>query len=78
MPRKVTTTELRRNIYRLLDEVLSSHVPLEIVRKGKRLLLLPADRGARLERLEPHPETIMGDAEDLVHMDWSTEWQGEG
>ena len=34
---KVTSTQLRQNIYKLLDEVLSSGVPLEIERNGKIL-----------------------------------------
>jgi len=75
MPRKVTATELRKNIYKLLDEVLNSNIPLEVERKGKRLIITPADRGAKIERLQPHAECIIGDPEELVHMDWSEEWR---
>lgn len=74
MPRKVSATELRKNIYQFLDEVLETRVPLEIERKGKRLIIVPAEQGVRLEQLEPHAECIPGDPEELVHVDWSGEW----
>lgn len=75
MPRKVTATELRRNIYKLLDEVLNSNVPLEVERKGKRLIIIPAGASSKFDLLEPHTECISGDPEDLVHTDWSQEWK---
>ena len=70
----VTASQLRQNIYRLLDEVLASGVPLEIERNGRRLRVVPADPPPKLSRLVPHPGFIVGDPEDLVHMDWSHEW----
>ncbi len=75
MSRKVTATELRKNIYKLFDEVLSTNVPLEVERKGKRLIITPADREARIDRLEQHDRCITGDPEELVHIDWSEEWR---
>ncbi len=75
MPRKVTATELRKNIYKLLDQVLSSNVPLEIERKGRRLIITPADRKPRIESLLLHEDCIVGDPEELVHIDWSGEWR---
>lgn len=77
MPRKVTATELRRNIYKLLDEVLSSNIPLEVERKGKKLVIYPAERESKLKRLEPHAGCISGDPEELIHIDWSEGWRPE-
>jgi antitoxin (DNA-binding transcriptional repressor) of toxin-antitoxin stability system len=71
----VTATKLRQNIYRLLDEVLESGVPLEIERNGKVLRIVPADGRSKLDRLVPHPDALVGDPEDIVHMDWSHEWR---
>jgi prevent-host-death family protein len=70
-----SVTKLRANLYRLLDRVLETGVPVEIERHGRRLLIVPADRKGRLERLEPHDEYIGGEPGDLVHLDWSTEWR---
>jgi hypothetical protein len=75
VPRKVTATELRKNIYKLLDEVLDTNTPIEIERKGKRIIIAPAEPGSRLGRLEPHADCIVGDPEELVHLDWSEEWR---
>ncbi len=75
MPRRITATELRKNIYKLLDDVLSTNTPLEVERKGRRLVISPAERVSRLDRLEPHADCIAGDPEELVHMDWSGEWK---
>lgn len=72
----VTASQLRQDIYRLLDEVLETGVPVEIERRGRRLRLVPADAPSKLARLTPHPDAIVGDPEDLVHMDWSKEWSG--
>jgi hypothetical protein len=71
----VTATELRQNIYRLLDEVLETGVPLEIERNGRRLRLIPSDARSKLDRLVPHDDYVVGDPEDLVHIDWSGEWR---
>jgi hypothetical protein len=75
VPKSITATELRKNIYKLLDEVLSTNTPLEVERKGKRLLILPAEKAPRLDRLQPHTDCIPGDPEELVHVDWSSEWK---
>lgn len=70
----VTASELRQNVYKLLDQVLETGVPLEIERKGKLLRVAVADTRGRLQRLTPHSDAIVGDPEDLVHIDWLAEW----
>ena len=70
----LTASKLRQDIYRILDEVLETGVPVEIVRRGQVLRIVPAGGPGKLERLVPHPEAVVGDPEDLVHMDWSDEW----
>lgn len=71
----ISTSELRQNIYRLLDEVLETGVPLEIERKGQRLRIVPADPRSRLDRMVGHPDFIVGDPDELVHIDWSEHWR---
>ncbi len=73
----VTATELRQNIYKLLDSVLDSGVPLEIERNGRLLRVMPVDGRSKLDRLVPHPDALVGDPEDFVHIDWSHEWRIE-
>jgi antitoxin (DNA-binding transcriptional repressor) of toxin-antitoxin stability system len=71
---KVTLTQLRSDIYRIVDEVLKTGEPIELERKGKKLRLVPLDKPGKLANLTPHPDAIVGDPEDLVEIDWSSEW----
>ena len=70
----VTATELRQNVYKLLDEVLDSGLPLEIERRGRRLKIVPTEGPSKLDRLIPHPGFMTEDPEYYVHIDRSGEW----
>ena len=70
---KVTPTKLRRDIYRLLDQVLETGIPIEIERNGRILRLVPDQPVSKLGNLVQR-DCIIGDPEELVHMDWSSEW----
>jgi prevent-host-death family protein len=73
----LTASKLRENIYKILDEVADTGIPVEITRKGKKLKIVPAepDSRAKTDRLPRRPDAISGDLEDLVHFDWSSEWK---
>lgn len=71
----ITASDLRNQIYRLLDQVLETGVPLEIERRGQILLISPKDPVSKLDRLPRREEVIRGDPEDLVHLDWSGQWR---
>jgi hypothetical protein len=71
----ITASHLRSNIYRLLDQVLETGKPLEIERRGEKLLIVPPQRPDKLSRLTPHADFLTGDPEELVHLDWSDEWR---
>jgi prevent-host-death family protein len=68
-------TDLRKDIYKLLDRVLETGVPIEIERNGKLLRIVPVEAKPLLERLRPMPGLIVGDPALLEHVDWSGEWQ---
>ena len=70
---KVTASKLRENIYVILDQVLETGTPVEVIRKGKVLKIVPEQKPDKLSRLKKR-KCIVGDPEDLVHMDWSSEW----
>jgi prevent-host-death family protein len=71
----VTATELRANIYRLIDEVLRSGTPLEVERNGRTVRIVAVEPPSKLDRLQRRPDLVVGDAEALVHLDWSSEWK---
>ncbi len=74
---KVTATYLRQHIYELLDQVLKTGEPLILERHGKKLQIATVVERPRrkLSQLRERNDIIVGDPEDLVHMDWSTEWK---
>jgi prevent-host-death family protein len=69
----VTPTELRSNIYKLLDEVLQTGIPLEINKGGKRLMIVPVEKTDKLKNLVSRPEVIKGNPDDLVEITWESE-----
>jgi hypothetical protein len=75
MARVLSPTLLRANLYRLLDEVLETGIPIEIERDGRRLRIVPVEPVSRFAALSPDPAYLPGDPEDIVHLDWSGEWR---
>jgi prevent-host-death family protein len=70
----ISVTELRANLYKIVDRVIETGVPVEIERKGGRVRLEPAQPKSKLQKLAGNPHTIVGDPEEIVHVDWSAEW----
>jgi antitoxin (DNA-binding transcriptional repressor) of toxin-antitoxin stability system len=71
---RINASNLRKDIYRLLDRVLETGEPLEIERNGRLLKIVPTPgKSGKLSRLVRH-DCIPGDAEELVHVDWLGEW----
>jgi len=69
----VTPTELRANIYNLLDEILKTGLPLEIKKGGKKLRIIPVEPVDKVNTLIPRPDVIQGDPNDLVDLHWEAE-----
>ena len=66
----ITVTELRGNIYQLLNEVLSTGVPLEIQKGKQRLRVVPVEPLGKFANMTFRPKVINGDPDDLVHTEW--------
>lgn len=73
----LTASKLRENIYRILDQVLKTGTPVEIVRGDRKLRIVPVEesRKSKLASLRPRAKVVVGDPEELVHLDWSGEWK---
>jgi prevent-host-death family protein len=48
----LTASKLRENIYRILDEAVETGVPVEIVRNGAILRIVPEVESSKLSRLK--------------------------
>jgi PHD/YefM family antitoxin component YafN of YafNO toxin-antitoxin module len=70
----LSASKLRANVYRLLDEVLETGKPLEIERNGKILVISAKEKESIWDRLPRRKGAIIGDPDELIHMDWSSEW----
>jgi len=69
----ITVTELRGNIYSLLDEVLNTGIPIEINKGGKKLKIMPLAKANKLQNLVSRPNVIKGNPDDLVGISWEKE-----
>ena len=69
----ITVTELRGNIYNLLDEVLKTGIPIQINKKGGKLKIMPVGEINKLENLVSRPGVIKGNPDDLAGISWEKE-----
>ncbi len=70
----MTATQLRANLYKTLEKALQTGEPVDIEYQGRRLKLVPERKVFNIANLRPHPGAIVGDPDDLVHIDWSSDW----
>jgi hypothetical protein len=70
----VSYTQLRGDLYRLLDAVLESGEALEIERKGQRLRVVPAQPRTLETLFPPDPSLVVGDVDEALDHDWSGDW----
>ncbi len=73
----VTASQLRADVYRILDRAIESGEVVEIERNGVVLRLVPPRKRSWLERLPGREHGVVGDPDDLVSIDWTSEWQPE-
>ncbi len=69
----ITVTELRGNIFKLLDEVLNTGIPIEIKKGDKKLRIIPVKEKNKLDNLVDRSDVIIGNHEDLSNIHWENE-----
>jgi len=75
MTKPLTATELRANLYRVLDEVAATGVPREIKRGDRILLILPATPPQRKLEDLPKREVLGCPIDELIETSWEEHWQ---
>ena len=63
----MSLTALRQQLFKVVDQVISTGVPVEINRKGHVLKIVLDTKKSKLENLVQH-DCIVGDPEDLVNL----------
>jgi len=71
----ITPTDFRKDLFNLLDTILTTGKTLEINRNGHIFKVIPPKKIKKLDRLIPHPDAVVGDSSDFVSIDWSSEWK---
>jgi hypothetical protein len=76
----ISITQLRANIYNIVDDIIKTEQPVEIERDGVKLRIIAIHpehpvKTKKIERLIARKEIMVGDPEDYVHIDWSDEWK---
>ena len=69
----ITASKLREDVYRILDAVIETGQPVEVLRKGTVLKIVPEKSASKLARLKKR-NVFVGNPEDIIGMDWSKEW----
>lgn len=72
--RKVSPTQLRKELYRLLDDILESGEGIEVPRGAGSVVLLPQRGPGKLASLKRR-DTIAGDPHELDSVSWEGLWQ---
>ena len=71
----LTATQLRSDLYRILDRILSTGRPVEVVLKGRKLRIAPAIPKSKFDQLVAHDDAIIGDPDELVSIDGFHHWK---
>ncbi len=74
---KITPTYLRQHVYEILDRILQTGEEVAVERHGReiRLSVESPPRRRDLSKLAERDDIVVGDPEDIVHLDWSSEWK---
>ena len=77
MPESISATELRRNVYRILDDVLESGETRYISRRGKTLMLVSASPPRRRFGDGPKRRATDLTIDELAAISWEDAWDPE-
>jgi hypothetical protein len=70
----LSASALRQDLYKKLDAILATGIPLEIKRRKGRLRIIPVQKKSKLSNLKKR-DVVKCNPEELVHIDWSKEWR---
>ena len=73
MSQSMSLTALRAQLFKLVDHVIQTGVPLEIERNGHKVKIILDEPKSKLSNLKIH-DCIIGDPDDLIDLsvsDWN-------
>ncbi len=72
-----SVTQLRKNLYQTIDQVIATGVPVTIHRKGHTIKILEEAAPSKLSRLTARKGVVVGDPEEIIYNDWLKDWHGD-
>ncbi|HLQ43416.1 MAG TPA: hypothetical protein VK137_01695 [Planctomycetaceae bacterium] len=73
----VTVEELKTDIEGVLSRLSDPDDAVEFEANGQIWQIVSTAPKGKLRNLIPRPDIIVGDPEDLVHIDWSEYWNAD-
>ena len=76
----ITATKLRRDLYRVIDDVIKNGMPVEVELRGRKVRIVPAERRDKLANLVKRPGVIVSDPGRLAEVKtfdetkWRKKW----
>jgi hypothetical protein len=71
----MSPTQLRREIYQVLDDVLETGIPQEVVRGDRTLRIVPGE-APRIRLVDlPRREAAVCTPDELIATSWEGEWE---
>ena len=66
----ITLSELQGDLDNIMDQIISTGIPVDVERNGRKVRIVLVDSTSKLEKLSPRYGVINGDPESLVHFGW--------
>ena len=63
----ISLTSLRKNLFKIMDGVIKTGIPIEIERNGQKLKIVIEEKKSKLDNLRTH-DCIVGSPDDLVNL----------
>lgn len=73
----VTVDEIKSDIEGVLNRLETPDETVEFEANGQGWRIVPTAPKGKLRNLISRPDIIIGDPEDLVHIDWSEYWNAD-
>jgi len=70
----ITPSELRQNLYNLLDQVILTGKPVEIKRKNKVLKIIIEQPKIKLDNLKKR-DVMNCKPDEIINNNWEKEWE---
>lgn len=70
----ITPSELRQNLYNLLDRVILTGEPIEIKRRNKVLKIIVESSKSKIDNLKKR-DVLNCAPDEIVHNNWEKEWK---